>query len=322
VSGIQKIAVTVVLFFAPRSLAEDTPPAVRALAFSPDGTVLVAGAGGRGQAGGVTACDVATRKRLWKHAESAGVASLSFAPDGKSIAIARGKNNVLRLDAATGKPLGELGPHPKEGRAVAFSLDGLLATGSDGTIRLWDVAAGTVKKELTGHPAEVRSLVASPTGRWLVSTGPDTTRLWDVSAGMELKDLIRQDRGTAYYGITFVGPDRVLLANNSAVQRVIQLPAGPELLRFKNNGGYEGTAHSSAAGLAAFRGVGGPSVSIADLTFRAPTPDEQTRIDKLLKDFDDDSIVVREAATAAMRQSVRWPARPCGGRRRTALRPR
>jgi hypothetical protein len=45
--------------------------------------------------------------------------------------------------------------------------------------------------------------------------------------------------------------------------------------------------------LAAFRGFGGPVVSIADLTFRAPTPEEHARIEKLLKDFDDDSIAVR-----------------------------
>jgi WD40 repeat protein len=295
---------------APQCATADDAPAVRALAFSPDGKIMVAGAGGRDQPGGVTAYSVATRKRLWHHAEPAGVSSLTVAPDGESIAIARGSPTVLRLDIATGKSLGELGPHPKDVRAVAFTLDGMLATGSDGTIRLWDVAAGTVKVELTGHAVEVRSIVASPNGKWLVSTGPDTTRIWDVATETELKGLIRQERAIAYYGIAFAGPDRLLLADNSGTQRVIQLPAGPELLRFKSQAGYEGMACSPSAGLLAIRGFGGPTVAISDLTFRAPTPEEQGRIDKLLKDFDDDAIAVREAATTALRQigSVAEPA--------------
>jgi WD40 repeat protein len=285
-------------------------PAVRTLAFSPDGTILVVGTGGRGQAGGVTAYTVATRKPIWEHAEPAGVTSLAFAPDGKSIAVARGTKSALRLDATNGNPRGEIGPHPKEVRAVAFVRDGLLATGTDDTIRLWDTATGTVKTELAGHTADVRTLVVSPNGKWLVSNGSDTARIWDLSTGKEIPGLIAQDRFVAYYGVTFAGPDLLLLGNNSGVQRVIPLPAGPALIRFKNNGGYEGSACSPAAGLAAFRGFGGPVVSIADLTFRSPTEEEKTRIDKLLKDFDDDSIAVREAATAAMRQigSVAEPA--------------
>ena len=65
-----------------------------------------------------------------------------------------------------------------------------------------------------------------------------------------------------------------------------------------------------AAGLAAFAGYGRPVAAIADLTFRPPTAEERARIDKLLKDLDDDSYDVREAATAAMRAvgSVAEPA--------------
>jgi WD40 repeat protein len=95
-------------------------------------------------------------------------------------------------------------------------LTDLLATASDGTIRLWDVKAGKVARELAGgHPKEVRSVVVSPNGKWLVSTGPDTTRIWDVAAGVELKGVIKQDRGIGYYGIVFVGSDRLMMANNS-----------------------------------------------------------------------------------------------------------
>lgn len=287
--------------------AADDPPArpavVRAVAFSPDGKLIVAGYGSKDQPGGVGAWEVATGKRLW-HNPGAPVGSVSFAPDGSALAVAHGKPTALRLDPHTGKTLAELGPHPADVRAVAHvpGTD-LLATAGDGTIRLWDVKAGKVAKELAGgHPQEVRSLVVSPTGKWLVSTGPDTTRIWDVTAGSELKGVIKQDRGIGYYAIVFVGPDRLMLSNNSGSQTVRDLPSGQAVLRFTSAGGYNHSAYSEAAGLAAFTGYGRPGAAIADLTFRPPTAEERATIEKLLKDFDDDSYEVREAATAAMRR--------------------
>src|SRR4051794_27869639 len=83
--------------------------------------------------------------------------------------------------------------------------------------------------------------------------------------------------------------------------RVRDLPSGKVVLRFHSAGGYARSAYSEAAGLAAFADHGGPEAAIADLTFRPPTAKEKARIDNLLKDFDDDSYDVREAATAAMR---------------------
>jgi WD40 repeat protein len=287
------------------------PPVVLTVVFSPDGRAVVAGYSAKDQPGGAVAWEVATGRRLWHH-PGAAVGSVSFAPDSKTLAIAVGKPIALLLDARSGNAIGELGPHPADVRSVAHvpGTD-LLATASDGTIRLWDVKSGRVEKELAGgHPKEVRLLVVSPTGKWLVSTGPDTTRVWDVAAGVELQGVIKQDRGIGYYGIVFVGADRLMMANNSGRQAVRELPSGKVLVRFASAGGYDRSAYSEAAGLAAFAGYGRPEAAIADLTFRPPTAEEKARIDRLLKDFDDDSYDVREAATPAMRAvgSVAEPA--------------
>lgn len=301
-------AVTVLAAAAPPA----KPPAIRILAFSPDGRTLVAGFGARNQPGGAAGWEVATGKRLWRLSGGAAVTSLSFAQDGTAVAIAPRTPSVLRLDPRTGKALDEFGPHPAIVRAVAHvPFSDLLATGSDGTIRLWDVKTHEVARKLAGgHPKEVWSMVVSPNGKWLVSTGPDTARIWDIAAGAELKRVIRQDRGIAYCGIVFVGPDRLMMADNSGSQAVRELPSGKVLLRFNSAGGYDRSAYSDPAGLAAFAGFGRPEASIADLTFRPPTTEEKAQIDKLLKDFDDDSYAVREEATAAMRKmgSVAEPA--------------
>ena len=289
----------------------DRPATVRVVAFSPDGRLLVAGYVAADQTGGIRAWDVATRKPRWQRDVPGGVKSLSFAPDGKTLAIAHGKPSALLLDPFTGLKVAELGPHPVDVRAVAYlPKSNRLATGSDGTIRLWDAATGKVSKELNGHPTEVWSLVASPNGKWLVSSGPDTTRIWDLAAGTELKGVILQERRFSYSGTVFVGPDRLMMADNSGRQAVRDLPGGKVSLRFSSKGGYDRAAYSEALGLAAFTGYGRAEAAIADLTFRDPTAAERERIATVLKEFDDDSYEVREAATAAMKRigSVAEPA--------------
>jgi WD40 repeat protein len=67
---------------------------------------------------------------------------------------------------------------------VAFSPDGrLLASGSDDkTIKLWEVASGSLVRTLSGHTNDVRSVAFSPDGRLLASGSDDKTiKLWDIS---------------------------------------------------------------------------------------------------------------------------------------------
>jgi WD40 repeat protein len=293
----------------PKADAPKRPPSVRALVYSPDGKLLVAGVGRKDESGMLVAWDAVTRKVRWERPGPAGFPSVSFAPDGKTLAVGHWRTAAMILDTATGRELGEVGPHPKPVAACAHvpGTD-LLATGSDGTIRLWDLKTRKVAKELKdGHPAEVTALVVSPDGKWLISTGPDGTRGWELTTGEELKEAIKPERGTSMYGITFVAPDRILFGNNSAVQRILELPSGKELLRYKGYGG--GIAHSAKLGLAAYHWHG-PDIHIMDLNFNSPTAAQTARIERIIKEFDDDSYEKRLAASKAMREvgSVAEPA--------------
>src|SRR6266545_4373166 len=71
----------------PKAGAPLAPPAVRSVAFSPDGKVLVAAAGKKDQPGALVAWDADTLKPLWRRTAPAAFGSVSFSPDGKSIAV-------------------------------------------------------------------------------------------------------------------------------------------------------------------------------------------------------------------------------------------
>lgn len=86
------------------------------------------------------------------------------------------------------------GKHKQAVESVAFSPDSKFAFsgsyGDDGTIKLWDVATGTLLKTYEG--AEwVSSLAVSPDGKYLLSGGfsdqNNHVMLWNIATGMKVK---------------------------------------------------------------------------------------------------------------------------------------
>jgi WD40 repeat protein/serine/threonine protein kinase len=81
-------------------------------------------------------------------------------------------------------PFVELGTHTGPVRSVSFAPDGqTVATGGeDNEIRLWDIQAGEMVKELRGHASQVRDCTYSADGNWLLSAGRDEViKLWQPS---------------------------------------------------------------------------------------------------------------------------------------------
>ena len=73
------------------------------------------------------------------------VSKVQYSPDGTQLAVAS-QVGIWLYDAFSGEELELIAGHPSE--SISFSPDGLvLASGSeDGSIRLWDVAAGNTYK--------------------------------------------------------------------------------------------------------------------------------------------------------------------------------
>ena len=152
-------------------------------------------------------------RTLQGHTDS--VYSVSFSPDGTTLASGSVDDTIRLWDVATGRQLRTLQGHTGWVSSVSFSPDGTtLASGSgDDTIRLWDVATGRQLRTLQGHTGWVYSVSFSPDGTTLASgSQDDTIRLWDVATGRQLRTL--QGHTSWVYSVSF-SPDGTTLASGS-----------------------------------------------------------------------------------------------------------
>lgn len=139
------------------------------------------------------------------------VNAVAVSPDGSLILSASGDKTVRLWDASSGKEVRRFEDYPGPIHAVAFSPDGRFAASGTGflmkktptqserqvgepsklgpwgfgpepgqeAIRVWCVDTNQEVATFTGHTGEVRSLVFSPDGRFLVSGSRDSTiRVW------------------------------------------------------------------------------------------------------------------------------------------------
>jgi WD40 repeat protein len=94
-----------------------------------------------------------------------------------------------------------------------LSPDGRRAvTGSDHTVRVWDLDTGDCLHALSGHTGRIGSVSLSPDGDLAVSSDDRVVRLWDVASGACVHVL--RDLPDAPLTVRFVGDGRFVMSDS------------------------------------------------------------------------------------------------------------
>ena len=119
------------------------------------------------------------------------VLSISFSPDGKTLASGGLDYSIRLWNVETGKKISTIQRDGGTIKSLSFSPNGktLAFGGNDQTIKLWDVKIGKEIKTFNGrHLDTVNGLSFSPDGKILASGSDDQTiKLWDVNTGKETR---------------------------------------------------------------------------------------------------------------------------------------
>ncbi|EIW80774.1 WD40 repeat-like protein [Coniophora puteana RWD-64-598 SS2] len=115
-----------------------------------------------------------------------GINTISYSPDGKSIATGSGDNTIRVWDANSGRQVGNtMRGHTNDVYNISYSPSGnsLVSCSHDGTVRFWDItgAGGAYAKTLGLKESLVRVAKYSLDGRYIATGGMDETlKIWDT----------------------------------------------------------------------------------------------------------------------------------------------
>jgi len=166
---------------------------MRALAFSPDGTLLAV----TGVDGVIRVITLADRRIRYRFNHPGGATALAFAPDGSAIATA-GYDGCVRLWHLVDRRVRVFRVSSAALWTLAFDPAGtrLAAAGEDKRIHLWSIDGSTPGRVLAGHGLNVWHIAFAPDGKTLASGSFDRTlKLWDIASGRLLRSATGHTQG-------------------------------------------------------------------------------------------------------------------------------
>ena len=158
--------------------------------------------------------NLVTPKIKPRSAVTEAIAAVAFAPDGKTLAVAR-MNTVELITLADRSVARRLGPHRGRVNAIVFSKDGsqLVAAAGEpglfGEARLWNVADGKLVRTIEGHRDAIYAAALSPDGARLATASYDHEgKLWNLADGKLLGTLTGHN--DAVFDVAFRADGKVI----------------------------------------------------------------------------------------------------------------
>jgi WD40 repeat protein len=202
----------------------EKPPGVHAVAFSPDGRLILTGSGN----GEARLWNALTREPLGPALRQNGerIFSVAFSPDSKTFLL--GVNGRVRLlETATMRPVGRPVLHQGNVRVVGFARDGkTFMTGSiDKTARLWDSATQAPIGPIYRQEGPIEAGALSPDGKTLFTAGGDyTAKAWAISTGSRGPFTIRHQKPGGM--VAFCPSERAFLAVSGNTAQLWDIASG------------------------------------------------------------------------------------------------
>lgn len=202
---------------------------VEQLAFTSDGTQLVAAVGEVGRSGAAALFDVRSGRRLGTFGKERDV-PLAVAAHARAGVVAlggAGKRTVL-LRQQDGHELAS-GAHDDFVLALAFTPDGTLLAAGDraGDVKLWESSGGGLVEAWSAHRGGVTALAFARNGQRLFTAGADgTVRAFDPASG---KEVWKQQAHEGQALALALGPDG-RLASCGSDGRITVLDSGGKVL--------------------------------------------------------------------------------------------
>ncbi len=182
---------------------------VRAVAFSPSGTLASGGGGGE-----IILWDASGNKIRSITGHTSWVNGLAFSPSGNTLASASSDKNAMVWNVSGGYEMQKMTGHTDLVVPVQYSPNGrTIATGSfDQSVKIWDASSGTLVSTLSGHKSSLWGMAFSGDGNLLATGDTDgEIRLWNATTWTFVRKM-NTSTDTWINGLAFSSDGKYLYA--------------------------------------------------------------------------------------------------------------